>query len=338
MIVQIIMFAILISGGLLGAVYLNKRFEEILPAHLMVTMLVLYFCGLVSKLQIGVYIVLSINIISYIVSIIGIIRKKNIGNVIEKMITPAFVIFTLIFCIFTYADLGMLAHSWDEFSHWVDSVKAMTYVNDFVTNPEAEALFQFYPPAMALMQYLVSNIYLMLNRGGTFCEWRVFLVFQMFSVSMFMPFLSNEKFRNPIKLICHTIVLMFIPLFFYNEFWSTVYIDPFIGILAGTAFCFIILKNDDVKLQCIYICLLCSTLILSKDVGLYFAIFISIGYMIKWFMNNRRLTIKNCLIAMFPLCASILTKLSWKYELITSGARINFGGKIDLLKYTRLLA
>ena len=337
MIVQSIIFAVFISGSLLGSVYLNKQFEDLLPAHLMVTMLILYMCGLISKLESGVYVILLLTAISYIASIVGVIKKKNISSVAKKLFTPAFFIFTLMFCVFTYTDMGMMAHSWDEFSHWVDSVKGMTYVNDFVTNPKAASAFQSYPPAMALMQYLVSRIYLMVNRGSEFNEWRVYFVFQVFSTSMFMPLLSNETFRNPVKAICHALVLLFLPLFFYNNFWTAVYIDPFISTLAGTAFCFILLKNEDDKLQFIYICLLCATLILSKDVGLYFAFFIAVVYITKNIIENEReLTIKTCLRAIAPFIVSVIIKWTWNHEISTAGAHVSFGGKIDLFHYTRM--
>ena len=265
MVVQIVMLVILLSGGAFGAACFNKRFEEILPLQMMIMMAVLYVFGLLDHLRAGVSFVILAVAVLYAAVVVKLIKGRCYKEFIERMITPAFAVFLVMFCIFNYADVGKLAHSWDEFTHWIDSAKAMTYVDDFITNPKSNSYFQSYPPAMALLQYFFQRIYLFFNKGADFNEWRMYLVFQLFGYSMIFPFLAKEEFKKPVKALCHAVLLIFIPLMFYNEYWTTTYIDPFVAILAGCAFARILYLKSDVMLDRLYISFLCSTLLLSKD-------------------------------------------------------------------------
>ena len=184
MIVQIVMLAILLSGGAFGAACFHKRFEEVLPLQMMMMMAVLYIFGLLNHLRAGIYFVVLAVMVLYAETAIKVIKGKCYKEFIGRMITPAFIVFLVMFCIFNYADVGKLAHSWDEFTHWIDSAKAMTYVDDFITNPRSNSYFQSYPPAMAILQYFFQRIYLFFNKGAEFNEWRIYLAFQLFGYSM----------------------------------------------------------------------------------------------------------------------------------------------------------
>ena len=66
------------------------------------------------------------------------------------------IIFLLVFFAFSVFNAGKLASTWDEFSHWIDIVKAMTTVDDFGTNPQSLSTFKSYPPAMSIFQYVLQ--------------------------------------------------------------------------------------------------------------------------------------------------------------------------------------
>lgn len=344
MVVQIVMLVILLSGGAFGAACFNKRFEEILPLQMMIMMAVLYAFGLLDHLRAGVSFVILAVAVLYAAVVVKLIKGRCYKGFIERMITPAFAVFLVMFCIFNYADVGKLAHSWDEFTHWIDSAKAMTYVDDFITNPKSNSYFQSYPPAMALLQYFFQRIYLFFNKGADFNEWRMYLVFQLFGYSMIFPFLAKEEFKKPVKALCHAVLLIFIPLMFYNEYWTTTYIDPFVAILTGCAFARILYWKSDVLLDRLYISFLCATLVLSKDAGLYFAVFIAIAYASSYCIRKevsahpaeRGKAALQVLLSLVPLICAVFTKWTWKAELMTSNADISFGGKIDIQHYTSM--
>lgn len=169
-------------------------------------------------------------------------------------------------------------------------------------------------------------------------------MFQLFGYSMIFPFLAKEEFRKPIKALCHAVLLILIPLLFYNEYWTTTYIDPFVAILAGCAFARILYWKSDVVLDRLYISFLCATLVLSKDVGLYFAVFIAIAYAISYCIRKevpmhptkRGKAAVQVWASLIPLIFTIFAKWTWKLELMNTNAYISFGGKIDIQNYTSM--
>ncbi len=366
MLVQIVMLAVLLSGGVFGAAFFHRRFEEILPLQLMIMMAVLYIFGLLDYLRTGVSFIIFVTAVLYAAAFVRVIRQKCWREFFGRMITPAFAVFLVLFSIFNYADAGKLAHSWDEFTHWIDSVKAMTYVDDFITNPKANGYFQSYPPAMALLQYFFQRIYLFFHPGAEFSEWRMYLVFQIFGYSMLLPYLAKEEFRRPVKALCHAVLLVFLPLLFYNEYWTTAYIDPFIAILAGCAFARILYWKQEGLLDGLYLSFLCITLVLSKDIGLYFSVLIAAAYAVSYCIRNgifrnriirngvcqsevfrnsansygnpaeRGKTAAKILVSLVPLICTVLAKWSWKLELMHTNVDISFGGKIDIVHYTSM--
>lgn len=349
MVTQALMLAILLSGGGIGCTLFCRKFEEILFLQLMFMVVILYLFGIFEHLRWGVYFLLFAVALAYILALVVNARRKSWKETAKRLFTPAFIAFIFLFCIFNICDVGKLAHSWDEFTHWIDSVKAMTYIDDFITNPKANGYFQSYPPAMALLQYFFQRVYLMVNKGAEFNEWRMYLVFQLFGYSMILQFLTKEEYRYPLRAISHFVLLIFLPLFFYNEYWTTTYIDPFIGILSGCAFARLLFWRFDKKWQTVYISFLCVTLVLSKDVGLYFAILIAIAYGVGYLaqsgiwdriknhsMNGIKEIVYPIFFSLMPVVVTLFSKWTWKYELKVSKADISFGGKIDIAYFTKM--
>ena len=83
-------------------------------------------------------------------------------------------------------------------------------------------------------------------------------------------------FRSEALVTICTVCL--IPLFFYDNFYYSIYIDAFLGIMAGCAFASILFLEKKDALYNIYITLNCIVLVLAKEVGLYFAIFTALAF------------------------------------------------------------
>ena len=162
MLTQAVFFLLLISGGVFCATFTSKKIEDILPLQFMVMMAVLYTFGLFGHLSWGIYFLHIAMILLYGVSIAANIKTNKWKSTCANLFTPAFAILCAMFLVLNICDYGELAHTWDEFSHWMDSVKAMTYLDDFITNPHSESFFKSYPPAMSLLQYFFQKTYLAL--------------------------------------------------------------------------------------------------------------------------------------------------------------------------------
>ncbi|NLK65034.1 MAG: hypothetical protein GX289_08060 [Tissierellia bacterium] len=342
MLVTIILYGLLIAGGFFGSAVLNRKFEEIFPISIMSIAVILFLFGVFKMLETGVVAVLTIIILLYVTSVFKLLKDKK-NTFIVNFFTPAFFIFTALYLVLNYAQLGLVARFWDEFSHWMDCVKAMTHLNDFVANPESHSLFRTYPPIMSLFQYFVQKLYLFVHPNRTFNEWRMYLAYQMFALSILFPFFSKCSLKKPLKNLFCSIVVFVSPIIFEPNFYSTLYIDSFLSVLTAAGF-FAILKMKKDGVYYTYISLLCATLVLAKEVGLFFAFFIALAVILDCFVriieerkkNPKSLYYKKAWPMLFPLLSLVLAKLLWSYVLKQYGLNGNSGSQIDLWNYTKM--
>ena len=343
MVADIVFVMTVLAGSIAGAVVFKKKFDNVYPLTCMGIIIILYVFGLLGMLQYGVAFICVMSFLLYILSIVVLSRKHNIGDLKSDFFTPGFWVFCVLYLGLIYINHGKLADTWDEFSHWMDCVKAMTYVNDFVTNPAAHSTFQSYPPAMSLFQYFYQKIYLHMYPMAEFSEWRMYMAYQLLAFSTFFPFMQKINFRRPISAFCCLISILVVPLIFYSGFYTTVYIDPFLGIVAGTGFAMILLEEKKDHIYELYIIFECVVLVLSKDAGTYFALFLASAYLMDNIESNNTEKIHNRNICMrvipaiLPLLATIVAKISWKYQIMISKAEVVFGGKIDLIAFGKML-
>ncbi|MBO4693737.1 MAG: hypothetical protein J5659_05045 [Clostridia bacterium] len=337
-----VIFLILISGSVFSTSFFNKRFEEMLPITCMSITTILFLFSLLGKLAIGFYIILISVVLLLIISILNVFVYRKFIDFLKNLFTPAFFIFAILMLLVSFFNKGKLASSWDEFSHWVDSIKAMYLINDFVTNKNSFSIFKSYPPIMTLFQYFFTKLNSFIHNDSNFLEEKVYVAYQIFSLSFFFPLIKDFSSKKICKYFISVFVLFCTPLFFFKQFLCEVYIDPFVAILSGCALSSVFINYRSGKIYHIYIALTCFTLVLAKDVGLYFAIFVFVCYAIRYlsnisFSNMTKIGyLKSGLTCIIPLITTISAKLFWKWEIITSKAEVVFGGKIDLVEYTKI--
>ena len=336
---SILIFVLLISGSLFAAAFFNKKFEEIIPITCMGIVAVLFVFGLLGILEIGFYFVFATLISLIIAAVLRLIIRKNYYDFFKCIVTPAFFIFSLLFLIICICNKGIVASSWDEFSHWVDSVKAMFTINDFVTNPSANSMFKSYPPALALFQYFFTKVNSIISPLAGFVDEKVYIAHQIFAISFFFPFLKSFTFKRIGTLALSTIAIFCTPLLFFTSILSTVYIDPIISIIAGCTISIILFKSKNDFIYHLFVTLSAFTLVIVKDVGLLFACFICVFYIIKYISsveitNNK---VKHTIICFLPAIFTAISKLLWTFELRSSNVSISFdGSNINLLTYTKM--
>ena len=338
-----ILFLFFCSGSFFMSVWKKKKCEEILPLTCIGAMIVLYAAALAGKLKYGAVFLLVLMAAAYAAAFWKLWKGRGQEAAFYKyFFTPLFFTFFFLYVVLSYADWGKLADSWDEFSHWMDCVKAMTYLDDFVTSSASHSMFQSYPPGMALLQYFVQKIFGWMHPEAGFNEWRMYLAYQIFALSMFFPLLSEIKLNPLVKAVCMPAVFFLTPLLFFQGMYSEVWIDPFVAILAGCGFSLVLFHKTDSSLYAAHITGITATLILAKDAGLYFSVFLVIVYFMdsigrsggfSQFIHFRK---KWLCVKCLPLAAVILAKLSWMHELKISNAVIRAGNKIDIAFYTRM--
>ena len=86
----------------------------------------------------------------------------------------------------------MAGNTSDEFTHWIYIVKEMVRLNKFGTVSDANAMFASYPPGLALIQYFLEKLNLLVS-DNYFSEWRSFYAYHILMITMFFPFLQRGK-------------------------------------------------------------------------------------------------------------------------------------------------
>lgn len=337
MLVNLLFLCLLASGSVYCSVKFNKKFEEVLPITCMGIGMMLFLFGLAGFMKTGTFFVIAIAVLLYIFTLIEFLKdKKRISIFVRNFFTPGFVFFVLVAIVLSFALYNQLTSKWDEFSHWVDIVKVMTTLDDFGTNAQSFSAFKSYPPAMPLFQYMLQKIYLLINPEQVFNEWRVYWAYQVYFISVMLPAFRNVQWKNFVGFLSLGAVILFVPLIFFSDIYWSSYIDPFLAILAGAGFSIVMLYDREDKgiIYSIYIWIVIATLVLTKDAGIIFAIFLAILYMIDYCLNNEviRMKIINktmIIHLILSLVSIILPKMLWKWKLFVTQAAISFETHID---------
>ncbi len=332
MLAVLLFVAVICSFSFFAAVKLNRTFEETLPISAMGIILFLFLTGMVNILGIGWILVCIIAVGLYGYSIYWLIKKHSRDSLKEScfnLFTPGFIVFAILTVMIAYFNQDRLATHTDEFSHWMDIVMIMTGINGFGTTAGSGAIFPSYPPAMSLFQYLMEKINMAIT--GDFSEWKVYFAYQLLAVSIMLPFVK-VKGHSVVQKVVSVIswpVCLFLPLLFFKDMYSSIYIDPFLGVLGGSGFAAVSITKKKDWMYNTYMSMLMAVLVLSKDVGIYLAIFISIYYLIDY-LSREGFGKKNILLSATPLAAMILAKLLWKIELAVSHTAQKFSQPFDV--------
>ena len=333
----IIFFLLISSGSILCSTLFNKKYEEILPITCSCIVLILFGFGLCNVLDMGAIAVCVLSFSCYVVAGIWMIKNRNIKNVIKNMLTNGFFVFLVLSAICTFSIYGKVLHSWDEFTHWGDIVKAMVTIDDFGTNPLADAAFQSYPPGMSLFQYMLQKLYVW-KTGEIFSEWRLYIAYQMFAFSYMVPFFSGKIKKNIFCSFASMIIVFLAPLMFYKEFYSTLYIDPFLSVLSGAGLAMVLWTKEKDLCYSLRIFSICSMLVLAKDAGILFAVVLGITYLADALVERKRYSIK-ALVGMVggTAVAIVVPKILWNLEIKLSNANKSFSNPIEFEKLLKIV-
>lgn len=326
-----LLFLAVISSGSIGcAAFYNKKYENVLPITCIGMVLLLFLFGILGHLKLGFYVILAIAFAIYLFTAIYLLKHKSYKIFFQNMITPGSIIFLIAFCVLSVLNYGRLASVWDEFSHWMDIVKVMASLDDFGTNPAAHSLAVSYPPGMSLFQYFLQKCCLLVHPDGVFNEWRAYLAYHILFFGISAPFFQECSFKKPFGILLVFMIVYFSPLVFFADIYYSIYIDPFVGILAGCGFAAIITQKEKDNFYLLYICLLCCMLVLAKDIGAFFAVFLAAACIADFILqkqDRKRTLVCTCSV----LLATSLPRFLWDYEVGLSLADKAFSEKLSIL-------
>ena len=287
--------------------------------------LFMYVLGIIGLLKVSVYLILGATAALLILSFIKILKSKQFLKSLAPFFTPAALAFFLFFLFLLYAHYERLLHEYDEFTHWGDVVKAMAWIDDFSTSPLSHSYFQNYVPGMAIFQYLFEKL-AMIFPGGIFVDWRLYFAYHLLTVIFLLPFFTVRKWRWFLQAFLLILFTALTPVFFDPESLSSIYVDGFLGLLAGAGFATLFLKKSS-GWKTAHILVICALLVLVKDVGLLFAVTLGLAFLISEMPQIRENRKKFLILAGLTVAAVALPKILWEISI-----RVNH---ITFMKFRR---
>lgn len=309
-----LIFAVLCSGAAMISLKFNKRIEETLSMWIFVIIIILYLFAMLGLLEIGVYTVVVIGLISAIFCCYNIYSNRK--KFVENVLTPGFVIFAVFFVIAWWAQRGRMLTSWDEFSHWGTVVKNMYIFDALGNHPEATTTFRGYPPATALFEYFWVKL------SGQFTEGNLYRAMNILYFSLMMPIFINVKHKNFSKIVIRFVFILILPLAFFQDFYTNIMVDAILGVMfANVLITYYKSKLSTFKIVSISLTLFILTLTKAPGFGLAIIAILVIAVdllfakreELKLYINQgtKINTLKRIVVILCPIFAAIISKKSW---------------------------
>lgn len=269
----VLLYFIIISGSIFIADKANKKIEKCIAPNIAITILILYLFGIFELLIYGVWVVSVINILLGLYTIIKNIKK--IRELKEKVITPGFTFFTILFFILMLTTFNKNLVDYDHYLYRSLNTKIMYY-----TDCISKGFQSLYPPSINLLEYFFMKII------GVYLQGIEAFAVQLFGFSLLIPFfdrIKNTKFINTII----TIIIICVPAIFGNLiFYEAAYPDALLGLLIGYSM-YMLCTEESNKFKLFSVILALAIMTITKPAGFYISGIIIGMYLLVSVLNNK---------------------------------------------------
>lgn len=262
----IILLLLIINTSISITTFFKRKIEETFFLSIFSYTFIIYLMGVIfNSLNIGFYLIIFFNILLLIYNVFGFIKKKI--NFKQQFFTVGFFLFLISFCFILWISIGRKCTEWDEFSHWVLVVKNMNSLGNFGLGSESTVMVKSYLSGTSLFQYFCTKL------SPEFNESLCFVGMNLTLMSLIVPAFKNIKKNNKFLAFLLFGTLLFIPIVFYYNIYTSLYVDAILAVTFAYAIYSYFSNYEEglSRFQLINIaCSLCM-LILIKDFGLLFA-------------------------------------------------------------------
>lgn len=323
-----IIFSILITFAATLSIILKKRIEEALPISIVSIVLIIFLAGLVDNLKIGAKIVQILTIIQLLFILTTVIKKdkKEIKEILGRILTPGLLIYTLLFIINILINQGRIFEDYDEFNHWAVIIKNMFIYNTYGTNTESIVKFNEYPPFTAVFQYLFLAI------QKVYREDTVIIAQNVLYLSIIIPIAKNIKWdKSALKILTAIPLIIFMPMILYENFYLNILVDGILGIMFAYTI-YSEYEDDNLIFKTLKILSGGIMLCLTKTSGLGLAVLALIIILIKIIIDRKKdkNSFKSNIKSLFVICIiiSIITSM-WYIKVNNAEKRWDFSKYVD---------
>lgn len=316
------------------SVITDKKTEEIVFTLSLSTIIILFLFYCNDLLFAGRMTVYALLLTLLIIAIIIGVRKSMLSvKKILSSISPSLIIFAIIGVVaFFYTD-GHKVGMWDELRLWGAVPKALyeTESLQLGSNVDIFPIMQSYPPAMPLFVYFFVSL------SSSFNESNIFCLYVIFYALIFLPGFKKLEWKHWYFILPLVITILFFPCIFtshnlnYSLFYNSLYIDTVLGFYAGYGFYLSFNNPFKNKYALADFCVVLSVIVLLKDSGLMFSIFIFLCAIVIYAFHNKPFY-ANRIISLSSVCilASVLPYIIWKHTISSYGIVNHLSMHIEL--------
>ncbi|MEG0314787.1 MAG: hypothetical protein RR646_05965 [Erysipelotrichaceae bacterium] len=325
--ILVLLFVILGMATFISIRY-QKKIGVTIPISIMINILVVYLFGLFNLLDFGANVILFASFLFYSFSLILFCKSNEKKSLLKFLFTPVLAIWIAFVIFFMLYYRGAVLSWWDEFTHWGDVVKMMYLEGVLSSNHASMSYFSSYPPANSIFLFLPQYY------RGEFVQYVLYVAQQIICISFTLSFLEKNDNKSFLKTIGAAIFLFMLPSVFYNYFFSTIYVDQFLGIIFFYGITSVYLNSSHSKFNLINWCLIAAFLPLIKDVGKFLGVVLIILICYKIYIENEHKPkdrLKQVFKRSIPVISSFsMSILSWKVCLHLNKASLAFSEPVDV--------
>ena len=325
-----ITFIIILTFAITLSILFKKRIEQVIPISVVLISIIIYIAGLFDNLYAGVNVVTILAFIQMLFIIVSIIKKdkeNKVKELVQNILTPGLLIYTLLYVVNIFINQDRLFEDYDEFSHWAVIIKNMSMYNTYGTNAESVVRFNEYPPFTAVFQYLFVAL------QNIFKEDIIIIAQNVVYFSIIIPITKNINWDKSLKkLLTIMPLVIFLPMIFYENFFLEILVDAILGVMFAYTVYSAFEDEEDILFKYLKILAGIIMLCLTKTSGIALALLALIIIAIKVIINNRKnknkLLRETIAITSVILITLILT-VSWYVKVNNTEKRWDFNQYIE---------
>ena len=303
----IIIYLSIVLGSIFWSSILNKKIETTIAINIGIIVLALYLFSAINLLAQGVYIIATANIILGIITII--VKRKK---VLEKVLTPGFVFFSLMYFILMITNFNKKLIHFDQYLYRSINTKMVFYNNNIL-----EEYVRIYPPMTTLLEYYFLKL------TGIYIQGIEAFAMQMYGIALLLPIYENIK-KSKLANIVVGLTILFLPAVFTNlVFYQSSYPDATLGLLIGYML-YTFFADSNIKYKIVALSIATGMMVLTKPSGIAIVLIIVAMLGIYEILKNKYykkenikkiFTNKNMKIILTILLIAVLVFISWKLVL-----------------------
>lgn len=275
----------------------EKKMVETIPVVFSVLILALYVLAFFNRMWLIDYLSLS----GVLAGIFFLGRERQSQKFARQLLEPSFLIFAAVTAVGMVLVSARGVAYFDDFHFWAVDIKSIYSLQGYAAKGfNCAAAFGDYPPAMQLVAAWVMHCLGEFREGYITCGY--FLILQVYMA----PLLARVPRRADVCL--GAFIWMFVLFTFGPNILEGYSPDPLMGMMYGAVLVLVCSgKENTDSFDYFNIASVLSVLILTKSIGIQWAIFAVVFMAGQMYFQKRRLQFRHILWMLLPLC----TWLSW---------------------------